>query len=968
MVGASNAIIKSLPKPEDEPHHALNLTGQVAVAGLVPMSELIAKHIKSIPSTIYSLFQSVLKLRSAHYAQFRQLASLNPDAEVEKSNASHKHFIDTLTRAFEVLGGDSWLSQQKSGGKQVDESADEDITEVILNNKFSALGLGDNELKDEEKASSDEDSGPDTSAPQQNRQKRAARKGKGKKGKQGKKSKTKRKPVSASAKSSTIEEVPLESYRIIEDETGIMTDYLMAVYTLASEWCRLRASLQETWRQVAYEGLNSAVAATVSEIAVAMIKRSESAMFVEFPGHDSYETVMQTITRGDPDKIQGNFKISLLALSPDSQTTKVQETDLDVKEHVMINTYQNLVDFILDFQKNRSGKPTKAMMAETNNWDPNFNLQGASHEEMLKWRRKYTINWLYDLVNVFSSIVVQRNTMKGENHAYENVDWSPQGPWHMHRRLFGLNEFAGAVTSLAMQKQGTGIRKRIQPHIVFQLQCIIDALMVSRGWSLNPLKGHVTSKPAEDFRPRRDVDLFLDRNNERIAHGFLQGVDVLKQILQQTETRLGEVERFSAIAGVLNNAKEDFVDWLGESKYMHGLTTIPPTRFANSNKNGLWEFSPYLCGAGLMEGLELAYRFGMVLWDQMHEPMLIMHLHNMLVQKGYLKRPVGLYASLDILFPGVFFGGPVPESNFEQALISVVGKSQTRQAKSRRQATRNASVGTADIHGILDLDAHQLFRQKSNLILYREADWDPDRIPESDIDITSVLAAIRVLQTKYTVDPKTGNRVLENTDLVKRSRMQGQTDEEILRVAGLFGGLLGQQNNTLDPEVMADLAKGYTYDNMAERVQKAQKTRNPHSNRRHDAELSSNRLLDILKVDIDVDVCGPLPRSSLNYIWVTNQILMLFMGIEDELKKRKNPTYELVYGPHSDFPYGKRLGLALQVLAGRDDECLEVMAMKFEELRGGVMSHIYWKDLDLESGDMMRRLAMSETNMPCCVM
>jgi len=48
--------------------------------------------------------------------------------------------------------------------------------------------------------------------------------------------------------------------------------------------------------------------------------------------------------------------------------------------------------------------------------------------------------------------------MKGEHHIYETVDWSPSGPWHKHRRLFGLNEFAGAITGLAMQKQNTDVR------------------------------------------------------------------------------------------------------------------------------------------------------------------------------------------------------------------------------------------------------------------------------------------------------------------------------------------------------------------------------------------------------------------------------------------------------------------------------------------------------------------------------
>jgi hypothetical protein len=121
------------------------------------------------------------------------------------------------------------------------------------------------------------------------------------------------------------------------------------------------------------------------------------------------------------------------------------------------------------------------MQAQLDNWDPMFDLSRATNDERLRWRRSYTINWLYDLVNVFSSIVVQRNTMKGEKHVYENVDWSTTGPWHVHRRLFGLNEFAGDITYLAMQKQHVDVRQKILPHHVFQLQCIVDSLTASRG-------------------------------------------------------------------------------------------------------------------------------------------------------------------------------------------------------------------------------------------------------------------------------------------------------------------------------------------------------------------------------------------------------------------------------------------------------------------------------------------------------
>ena len=285
----------------------------------------------------------------------------------------------------------------------------------------------------------------------------------------------------------------------------------------------------------------------------------------------------------------------------------------------------------------------RSMQALLNGWSPMFDLQRATKEERISWRRLYTINWLYDLVNVFSSIVVQRNTMKGEKHVYENIDWSPTGPWHQHRRLYGLNEFAGDITTLAMQKPNTDIRNRILPHHVFQLQCIVDSFAASRGWTASPLRGHVLVPPPQKFRPRRDVDLFLGREGKREGQGqgLLQSIDILKQLLQKDADANQDPNRHAAPSQILEDVKFDFINWLGESKYMYGLNTTPASRFSKYNANGLWEHYPLLCAAGLVEGLVLSQRVVMLLWDKIPEPTLVLHLHNMLVKKGYL-REVGL--------------------------------------------------------------------------------------------------------------------------------------------------------------------------------------------------------------------------------------------------------------------------------------------------------------------------------------
>lgn len=866
MIHASNSIIKSTGS--NAASIATNTTGQITVSSLVPMSKLIAEHVKPIPSTIYRIFQAVIDARKATHAVFQQLVSKNPDPEIEKSNISHKHFIDGLTEAFAALGGKIWASEQKSGK----ETADEDIDAVIFTNTFSALNLGDSSNVGEEEDAESDDLGPSPASLARPKKKSA----KGKKGKGGKKSKAKKKPAD---KEASIKEIPLESYRIIEDETGIVTDYLMAVYSLVQQWAELRDYVQNLWHEVAYDGLNSAVGGAMSNVAIAMVKQTQSAIFVDFPGHDSYQTVMNTITRGDPDKAQGMFHATLKQVAPNGNVIQSHSADVDVREQFMIHAYQHLLDFITDYQATRSGKPTKRMLAEIRNWDPKFDVRRASKEQRLKWRRAYTISWLYDLVNLYSVIVVQRNTMKGQHLVYDRVDWSVNGPWYRDRRLYGLNELAGDITTLAMQKPGTDIRKRILPHHVFQIQCIVDSMTVSRGWSLSNLRGHVLSVPAPAFRPRRDIDLFLDRENERVGHGYLQAVDILQELFEKDSEIHGTPNRHTATSKLLEEFKDDFVQWLGESfhQYPHLLKTLEPSRFSNTNANGLWEYSPFLCGVGLAEALELSYSMSFFIWDIIPEPMCIIHLHNMLVKKGYIANPVGLWATLQDLFPTEFFaGGKIPESDFSGGFRAVCNETNSRQATFQRRAvSRNVARTAVDLHGLLNMNKNRFFKNKSLLRIYREAEWIPERIPDEEIRMPSTLGAYRITQMKVLTDPVTGKKVLKDTPLTINSRASGMTDEEMIQLAS--AKQRKDDDQSVPAEILASIPEGYTH-------------------KKSNSTITGPRLLGFLKRDMVIDICGErYPLSSMNYTIVTVRMMLLFMTIEDKLKDLRHPLWVRAY-------------------------------------------------------------------------
>ncbi|KAH8732228.1 hypothetical protein GQ44DRAFT_745478 [Phaeosphaeriaceae sp. PMI808] len=866
---------------------------------MVGMSKLIADHLKPIPSAIFELFKAVIKARSITYAAFQQIVNQNPGPDIERSNAAHKHFIDALTNAFHSLGGNL---QDASAIPSVGDDA---VEEIIFENRFPVLSL--TKAKDEDEILSDDNGRPTLATPHKKKA------GKGKKGKRGKK--PKQKPTSESNTEPRLADIPMDSYRIIDDKEGPPSGYLLAVYTVVHEWIDSRSLTQDLWREVAYDNLNGAIAASLTSAAVAM-------------PHDS---IIYTITRGDPNKAQTQFCMSLYHSSASGQENeKVKDTKLNIKEHIRLHVYNDLMNFITDFQMSRTGKPTKAMQAQLNNWSPTFDLQCATNDERIRWRRLYTINWLYDLVNLFSAIVVQRNMMKGEKHVYEDIDWSMSGPWHQHRRLFGLNEFAGEITTLAIQKLGADVRRRILPHHVFQLQCILDSFTASRGWTLNPLRGHILAQPPHKFRPRYDVDLFLDRNVKREGHGILQSIDMLRQPLRKDEELTEQPNRHAGYYDLIEGLQFNFVNWLGESKYMHSLTNIPASRFSKHSANGLWEYSPLLCATGLVEGIILAQRQVMDIWDCTPEPTLALHLHNMLVKKGYLKKQVGLYAMLELSLQDSFFPNGVPTSSFSDALVA-----QTAQGRNDRNAPHRQGM-TKDIHQLLDTKFNRFFTAKSALMMYYDADWVPDRIPDSVVRIPSLLYMIRLMSAECIIDPVTGEKRLKETELTKRAKTRGETDATLLEATSI-----SLPSMTADDEDSEALVR---HIDELKKYKTGPQRRDPYHvlETKKGSQFQGRALPDVLRLDVFADVCGNDPISSLNYMSITCHILLLFMGIEDRFRKARHPIWVQAYEhPLPQLRHQKRLALV----------AMRIFAEVFEEMRMGVLACIFWENLrEEESG------------------
>ncbi|KXH49545.1 hypothetical protein CSIM01_03833 [Colletotrichum simmondsii] len=559
MRDKTNSVIKSSDAFPQEIYKSTH----VRVKDLSSMASLIVAGQVKVPSKVFYWLRSVIRARIAHYDSWVTIVSMNPDVKVEESNSSHRHFIDTLP----VKGPGAQATQFKKVAEVVED--------FIFYNMFSALDLGE----DKQTSEPESESGNESQIVSQNKKKRFD------KGKKNKKGKAKSKGSERAHAPDSDKEAPLECFRILEADEDLMDEYSMA----------------DIWEDVAYHDLNSAVAGAVSKVAIAKVRKTELAIFVDFPGNDCYHNIIQVFDRSILEQTFGSDTVA------DGRDNVGKGHNGDIREQLLLHTYQDLLDLIKDFQKNRTGKPTKAMQAKIKNWDVNFSVESATSGERILWRRSFAMNWLFDLVNVFSLPVIKSLKESDKFTSLEDINWSTtHGQQSDTRGLFGLEDFASFVTTLAMQKPSTDITGKILPHHVFQLQCIIDATTIWRGWSLDEHGSHQVKSPAASFVPTVQVNFFIGRDGANQDTGYCPVLSTLcEDVFAEPKPEYAQFRNCRS----LWELGDDFIHLLGVSHMAEGAKDRHEiaSRFAHVNSNGLWDYSPYLCGVGLVEGLRLAY-------------------------------------------------------------------------------------------------------------------------------------------------------------------------------------------------------------------------------------------------------------------------------------------------------------------------------------------------------------------------
>ncbi|KAK7920140.1 hypothetical protein PG985_008162 [Apiospora marii] len=940
LIRASNDLIQS--GAAGSANLKLNTDGKPKVADIVRMACLVGRHIQppDIPCTIFWLFRAIIRDRTIHHRDFLPAHGDDAelDADIQKSNDRHWAFIEELSKALEALGGSSELPQHGNASEHTQKSIQHGLDELVhCANKFSLLSTCDGNTTD----SSSDDLGPQ--AP--NKQKRSRKTKKKNKGKQPQKNRLQ--------KHAAVNQIDLEKCRIIEDDIDDIKDnveYRMAARALAQEWIDLRGSVQGQWCCVVYDGTNSAVAAGVANAAIEMLQRSELVLQLDFPEYAYYHAVMNSLTNRNPEWRRMAVNVAM----PDNRDQMaVHKVGVDVKEQLMVHAYEALLEFLDDFRKTRSGKPTKAMLAQIQDWDPFYDLNEASDGERVAWRRLYTINWLYDLVNRYSAPAIPGKEKRRERYAKDGVDWSASGVGNHHRGVPGLNEFAGVITTLAMQKPGSDLHYKIMPSHVFRLQCLVDAFTASRGWVVSFIHGHRTCIPSATFSPRRDLSTFIGTEQARPANGWPQAVQLLKLVLAKERTRFDDPTRCADSLKAIELVQNDFIEQLGDPKDMD---SVPASRFRKHHINGLWEFSPFLCGAGLLEGLEIFHVLGVSFWNDLNVPILLMHLHNMLLQAGYIKTPIDLYSKL----PGWFFPEMLrtdmpPTSEFHQALLAHLdakSRKASKQRQSKKQQAKklqskklqstvpNVVKSAMDFYKMFEAESNPYHRPKTKLSMWRRASWNPDRIHDEEVR-HSVLFGVRLAQTEHVVDPSTGETKPQDTPFV--SKMLKETSnkpEDLLKASETTREVLAEAAGPAGGELPLYIRDNYEPGAaMLPQLGRQRYSRSPGC---PDVEISPRKLLELVSQDLRSDIHGIRPMSGLNLIRLAVHFILLFKKIEESLEKQRNETYIEIYESGKAWNRPKSVMLTSAALCGYDEQCLRTMAKAFESTQHEAKDFQYW--------------------------
>lgn len=523
--------------------------------------------------------------------------------------------------------------------------------------------------------------------------------------------------------------------------------------------------MRDIWRQVGLAELHCAVAGALSNMAVGMIRSLQYELAMDYPACTHFREIINQLVRN------GNYEaIGAIAPSDTTADTKLagKQVALNLKgdmgaveESLLLTTYNDLLSFITDYRKNRNGNPSSTF-AKTN-WNPNFkDTQFTLAKEMTpqnirKWKSDYTVSWLYDLVNTYAMerLVKEKSQMQNP----ETLDWNIEGlgkcEWTT-RPLWGPMDFARDLTALAMQKPGAAIESDLKPHHVLQLQIAVDSMLCAKRWVAHDV-------PPKDCFGSTSSTLLWDFANDivevrRSRKQWEEASELLVQEFEKYRERDGDPTAWShpiLYLNIISNEASSF-----GSTPLDFNPGAPHSMFSKSSKNGLWLYSPYLCGTGMVEMLNLSYEWGTKCWDRSGYIKAFIHLYNLLLQNGHLQKPIAIFERvIEIFKDDLFRGGQRPIKRFLNSFklcidiraqyLGDYGKLRRRKGDARRKGPVFRDKGKPN--------DHSLYIKQGKLFALSQANWlfskvDSTQFPSLAPPIQSATEMLDFLKSDLTKD------------------------------------------------------------------------------------------------------------------------------------------------------------------------------------------------------------------------
>lgn len=615
------------------------------------------------------------------------------------------------------------------------------------------------------------------------------------------------------------------------------------------------------------------MAGGLSNVAIGLVQQMATEISVDFPMHDSFDRMIDVAKCIAIERI----KPQLDAEHPEeSAEPLVAEATVDPLEAICLNVFQDLCDFIQNYRKNKTGKPTRAMLLHISRFNPLLDLQDISHSTRMQWRRAYTINWLFDLVNLFKSSAELDKGDSGEAKDLSQIDWTSSGPYASSHRVFGLRNFAAFITTLATQKDGTEFKSKILPQHVFQLQLIVDSFTISCGWQFEAPKQHIICPRPKKIRPLQDVEIFLDLECNMSGNGLTPAIKAADRHFADERNEISPcgqscASRHMAETRVMLAVAGEISNWLGKTNCgSEARLGLKSSRFSQvvGHNNGLWELSPFLCGVGLLEALELAYRSSMMILDQTLDLTKLAQLHDILSLEKKVMKPCKFLKELIHHFHESFYPPSLVE---RRTTINQLDKG--REKAGRRVMQRIGD--TTDLHDLLNMENNTYYNQSSVSILYRAVDWNPEQVRSTDVPTTSYLAIHRLfmLYAKGETDPEVANS--DDADLILRTnKMRG---DDWLERCTHKGGC--KEHGVRDLPISEAVRKNASGNKVANSLTRS-------------LGMPLIQILDSARLDFENEIEGETPVMSLNYFKLLVRATKLLETIETRLEEVDSPLYE----------------------------------------------------------------------------